>query len=271
MGSLCCESLLFSCAHNNHNYLVVHLFHSIFKYALTQVTTEQVIVVDDYCIVAGTDTNFPFTNQFELEESQVPFWQEVTDTRFMVVCFVEPIFNMNYGLFDTPVESSVDTPSSTDTSSSNCQDIADLICSDAEFSILCEFVKAAGLEGALNAGTWTIFGPSNSAFENLGVELPVGKIEDLLTFHAVSGSALAKSDLVCKEVVAMANGKNSRTKCDDSSNPSVFYQTGADNMDDRLPEIVQFDIQACNGVIHEINNIMLPSAFFPDITPNSGN
>ena len=26
---------------------------------LTQVTTEQIIIIDDYCIVAGTDTNYP--------------------------------------------------------------------------------------------------------------------------------------------------------------------------------------------------------------------
>lgn len=31
--------------------------NGIFKYALTQVTNEQMIVVDDYCIVAGTDVS----------------------------------------------------------------------------------------------------------------------------------------------------------------------------------------------------------------------
>jgi hypothetical protein len=74
--------------------------NGIYKYALTQVTNEQLIVVDDYCVVAGTDTNFPFTNQFQLEPNQVPFWQEVTDTRFMVVCFLEPIFDPHYPLMD---------------------------------------------------------------------------------------------------------------------------------------------------------------------------
>lgn len=31
--------------------------NGIFKYAQTQVTNEALIVVDDYCIVAGTDTS----------------------------------------------------------------------------------------------------------------------------------------------------------------------------------------------------------------------
>lgn len=74
--------------------------NGIFRYALSQVTNEQVIVVDDYCIVAGTDTNFPFTNQFGVDVTEIPFGQEVTDTRFMIVCFMEPIFNVNYPLLD---------------------------------------------------------------------------------------------------------------------------------------------------------------------------
>jgi len=73
--------------------------NGIFKYAQTQVTNEQLIVVDDYCIIAGTDTNFPSVNQFQLEESQVPFFQEVSDSRFMVICFLEPIFDANYPIF----------------------------------------------------------------------------------------------------------------------------------------------------------------------------
>merc|ERR1712106_791223 len=70
--------------------------------AQTQVTNEQVIVVDDYCIIAGTDTNYPWTNQLDLKS--IPFAQEVNDARFMVVCFEEPIFNIDFKLLDdTPM------------------------------------------------------------------------------------------------------------------------------------------------------------------------
>ena len=76
--------------------------NGIFRYVQTQVTNEQVIVVDDYCITAGTDTNFPWTNQFGLdgETMDIPFLQEVTDTRWMVVCFQEPVFNLEFDLLD---------------------------------------------------------------------------------------------------------------------------------------------------------------------------
>ena len=67
--------------------------NGIFVYGHTQTTNEALIVVDDYCIVAGTDTNYPWTNQFMLDESQMENWKETTDARFMVVCFQEPIFS----------------------------------------------------------------------------------------------------------------------------------------------------------------------------------
>jgi hypothetical protein len=44
-------------------------------------------------------TDYPTVNQFGLEESQVPDWEEVNDTRFFVACFVEPVFNKDYPLF----------------------------------------------------------------------------------------------------------------------------------------------------------------------------
>lgn len=67
--------------------------NGISKYAQTQEAHEALIVVYDYCIVAGTDTNYLWTNQWQLEAEEVPDIQKVTGTRFMVVCFVEPVFN----------------------------------------------------------------------------------------------------------------------------------------------------------------------------------
>lgn len=46
-------------------------------------------------MVAGTDTNYPWTNQFGIDVAS-QYFQEVDDARFMVVCFVEPIFNTEH-------------------------------------------------------------------------------------------------------------------------------------------------------------------------------
>ena len=43
------------------------------RFGLTQVTTEQLAVVDDYCIVAGTGTNYPWANQLGLDLDVLPY------------------------------------------------------------------------------------------------------------------------------------------------------------------------------------------------------
>merc|ERR1711918_256781 len=54
--------------------------------------TEQLIILDNHCLIAGTDTNFPATNQFGLYSYEAPHFQEVADTRWMIVCYYQPIF-----------------------------------------------------------------------------------------------------------------------------------------------------------------------------------
>jgi hypothetical protein len=61
--------------------------------AFSQWTTEQLIVIDDFCLIAGTDTNFPGTNQFGLTAENTPDLQETFDTRWMVVCYYDPVFS----------------------------------------------------------------------------------------------------------------------------------------------------------------------------------
>ena len=46
-------------------------------------------------LVAGTDTNYPWTNQFGIDVAS-QYFQEVDDARFMVVCFVGPIFTLEH-------------------------------------------------------------------------------------------------------------------------------------------------------------------------------
>ena len=77
--------------------------NTILKYAQTQLTNEALIIVDDFCMVAGTDTNFPWTNQFGIPNTTA-YFQEVSDTRFMVICFVEPIFSLEHPLLKNWME-----------------------------------------------------------------------------------------------------------------------------------------------------------------------
>jgi uncharacterized surface protein with fasciclin (FAS1) repeats len=156
--------------------------------------------------------------------------------------------------------------------SNDCKTIAEIACEDSDFSTLCSLVTSSDDIFSLlddPSQTLTVFAPINDAFE-VAPSIGVGEIDDLLAFHTVAGEGLAKSNLICKETIEMANGKDSRTTCDDNQNPGRFFQRGADNVDSALPEIVEADIMACNGVLHAVDNVMLPSGFLPDISPNRG-
>jgi uncharacterized surface protein with fasciclin (FAS1) repeats len=89
-----------------------------------------------------------------------------------------------------------------------------------------------------------------------------GILSRLLLFHTVAEQALYKSDLPCDaglNLISMTNGKDSRTLCMDTSPgvPVPVYQKGNFNNADNPPEIVYFDVNACNGVIHELDAVML--------------
>jgi len=143
-----------------------------------------------------------------------------------------------------------------------CQSIAEIACGTDDFSTLCTAVTAAGLDGALSEGTWTVFAPTNAAFAALpdGVLDAVLADEDLLTsvllFHVVADHELYAEDLRCTHLLEMASGKDSRTVC---THNSVFQKGAGNSRDvDAMPEIVTTDIGACNGIIHVIDNVMLP-------------
>jgi len=76
--------------------------NSLTTAAFSQWTSEQLIVLDDWCMMAGTDTNFPATNQFGLTSAEAPHFQQVADTRWMVVCFYDAIFKAENAVISTP-------------------------------------------------------------------------------------------------------------------------------------------------------------------------
>lgn len=76
--------------------------------AFNQWTTEQLIVIDEWCLIAGTDTNFPSTNQFFLFPEEAEYFQEVADTRWMIVCFNDPVFDATGFQVASPTETMPD-------------------------------------------------------------------------------------------------------------------------------------------------------------------
>lgn len=63
------------------------------------------------------------------------------------------------------------------------------------------------------------------------------------------------SNLECGGLLKTANGESSRTKCykDDK------FQRGPMQNDDMLPKITAADVEACNGIIHVVDQVILPN------------
>ncbi|MBN1820825.1 MAG: fasciclin domain-containing protein [Prolixibacteraceae bacterium] len=131
--------------------------------------------------------------------------------------------------------------------------VVEIAVSNPDFSILVEAVSKAGLVEALSAeGPFTVFAPTNSAFESLFTQLGVKGVGDLtvdqlmpiLTYHVVSGKVMS-TDLSNGEVGTL--NKDSKLKVDLSSGVKINESN-----------VVAADIQGKNGVIHVIDKVLLP-------------
>lgn len=133
-------------------------------------------------------------------------------------------------------------------------DIVDIAAGNPDFSTLVAALTAAGLVETLQgSGPFTVFAPTNEAF----AALPAGTVDslllpenkdaliDILTYHVAAGSY--KSDvLVGQSQISMVNG--------DSAGLSL---SGNSLMIDGAT-VSSPDIISANGVIHVINQVILP-------------
>ena len=151
---------------------------------------------------------------------------------------------------DYPSESPTETP---------CLSISDILCADGAGTVaLCEAVGISGLHDDLADDAWTIFAPTDSAFEALGRDnldfLVFGNdtvpLTDLLLFHIVPGVSLTSDLMPCEagnNLLEMANGEDSRTLCVNKVQP--IEQRGKYNDKEDAPKFLEMDIMACNGVV----------------------
>lgn len=136
--------------------------------------------------------------------------------------------------------------------SNSSSTVVEIAVSNPDFSTLVEAVTKADLAGALSAeGPFTVFAPTNEAFDKLFKQLGVKGIEDLsaeqltpiLTYHVVSGKVMS-SDLSDTSVTTL-NGKKIKV---DLSNGVHINDS----------EVIKADISGKNGVIHVINKVLIP-------------
>ena len=135
------------------------------------------------------------------------------------------------------------------------KDIVDTAVEAGSFKTLVTAVKAAGLVDTLKGkGPFTVFAPTDEAF----AKLPKGtvasllkpenkqKLVDILTYHVVPGKIMS-ADIA---------GKTAEVATVQGSNISVNAMNGV--MVDNAT-VVAADIEADNGVIHVIDQVVLPN------------
>jgi hypothetical protein len=60
---------------------------------------DAVVIVDDYCFITGSATDFPFTDEWGLTNQEIEYFEELQDTRFAIVCFFEPVLDRGFPHF----------------------------------------------------------------------------------------------------------------------------------------------------------------------------
>jgi len=141
----------------------------------------------------------------------------------------------------------------------DCTTIVDYVCSDDNFSVLCSMLQDTGLDAVLddNREKFTLFAPQNSdALQSIDTS-DIGAVVNLLKYHVVYGYAIRSSEIGCENEslpLSMSNGNSTTIICTEDT----LFIEGDGNAISGLPEITTADIETCNGIVHKIDNPILP-------------
>ena len=144
--------------------------------------------------------------------------------------------------------------------------IVETAVSNENFSTLVAAVQAGELVEALSSeGPFTVFAPTNDAFNNLpdgtveSLLLPENKetLQSILTYHVVAGKFMA-GDVV--NAINENGGQLTVTTLQGSDltlkmwEGDVYVKDATGNK----AKVIITDVETSNGVIHAINNVVLP-------------
>ncbi len=173
-----------------------------------------------------------------------------------------------------PDAPSTDAPS---TGAATSGTVMDTISGSADHSTLAAAIKAAGLDGALaGPGPFTIFAPSNAAFERLpagavdGLLKPEsrGQLSAILASHVVAGSVSA-ADLAGQiqagggtATLTTATGAQLKASLDGSA---VVISDGSGG----TARVTAADLKQGNGVVHSIDGVLQPKVPASQAAPSA--
>lgn len=134
--------------------------------------------------------------------------------------------------------------------------VVDIALSNDDFSMLVSLLQKADLVGALQAeGPFTVFAPTNAAFEKLLAALDITAadlmnqpdLSKVLLYHVISGKIMS-TDLTDGLEAATLNGEAIKFDLNDGVKANES-------------NIIAADIEAGNGVVHVIDTVLIPQNF----------
>lgn len=134
--------------------------------------------------------------------------------------------------------------------------IADLASEDPRFTTLVALVEQAGLTAELDGDAeYTVFAPTNAAFEKLDSELVTrlksgdanDELKSILKAHVVEGETLS---------TALTDGE---TQIATLAEIDLAVSKMGDSVTVGNATVVEADIDASNGVIHAVDTVIVPA------------
>lgn len=127
---------------------------------------------------------------------------------------------------------------------------------DGNFKTLAKAITAAGLgETLAGSGPFTVFAPSDAAFAKIpeneleGLLKDQPKLKKILLHHVIPGKVRAE------DVLKMKDGSKVKTR--GSTEITVGHKDKQVTVDEA--RVTKSDIDATNGVLHQIDSVMMPS------------
>ncbi|WP_422009346.1 fasciclin domain-containing protein [Roseivirga pacifica] len=151
------------------------------------------------------------------------------------------------------------------------QTITEIASANDDFSILVSALVKADLAGLLDSnGSFTVFAPTNDAFEKAGItsldNLSAADLRPILLNHVVSGKILSTDLQAGDNYVSSENASGpNETKL------SLYINAGDNVVVNNNATVTTPNLEASNGVIHVIDNVISADVDVVDIALQNSN
>ncbi len=150
------------------------------------------------------------------------------------------------------------------------QNIAEIVVAGDDFSDLETALQRTNLTSVLEGtGPFTVFAPTNAAFTAAGINvntIDVNALTDVLLYHVLGGAAIKSTDLGAGQTYASTA---SATGPGDTQLSILIEKTGSAVKVNNVANVTSADVSATNGVIHVIDNVLLPLSVVGHAAANS--